>query len=254
MNIVFDLITTDYMNTNVLGATSAIMIVCITIAFALEYIYRSGSVFSRRDVSAKKVLDHNPPTLIGLRGKFGVGKDTAADYIASKYASHGINYEIIPFAAPLKHITAVVTSTTDESQYTREGKASIPKGLNNSVGYYQQLVGQTMRQIIHSDVWVRIAINYPAQYKIIPDVRHQNEVEAVEAAGGIVISITRPGVVLNDGRDTNHLSEIALDNYKFKYNVENNESLDNFREKISKILYRAHISENNESPENSGKK
>lgn len=184
----------------------------------------------------KELLNHKPPTLIGLRGKFGVGKDTAAAYIVNEYALHGIYYEMVPFAGPLKRITAIVTSTTDESQYTREGKASIPRGLENSVGYYQQAVGQTMREIIHKDVWVRIALYHPAQYKIIPDVRHPNEVKAIEDAGGIVISITRPGVVLNDGRDVNHISETALDNYAFNHGIENTGTLEDLKKKILDIV------------------
>lgn len=221
-----ELLPIDYQYTIICTTIGIVMIYGVIAAVLSAVVYRTESI-------NKKIPSYK---LIGLRGKFGVGKDTAADFIVKEYLKYGIKYETVPFAAPLKHITAIVTSTSDSSQYTREGKAHVPEGLEHSVGKYQQIVGQTMREVIHDNVWVRIAINHPSEYKIIPDVRHVNEVEAIEAAGGIVISITRPGVVLNDGRDTNHISETALDNYEFKHVVENTGSLDDLRVNILKLL------------------
>lgn len=163
--------------------------------------------------------------LIGLSGKFGVGKDTAAEWIVKKHPE----YKVVAFASALKRIVAIMTSTTEESQYTREGKAFVPPGFEHSVGKYQQILGMLGREHFRDDIWVNIALNTPAEYKIITDVRFPNEVEAIKKAGGVVIRINRYGVVLNDGRDVNHCSETALDNYKFDWIIDNNGSLADFK-------------------------
>lgn len=170
--------------------------------------------------------------LIGISGKFGVGKDTAAEWIRREYPE----YEIVPFADALKRVVALMTCTSYESQFTREGKAHVPPGYEHSVGKYQQILGQLGREKFREDIWVNIALNHPAQYKIIPDVRHPNEADAIKAAGGIMIRIMRSGVVLNDGRDPTHISETALDKYQFDNIIMNDGSLEDFKKKIFWML------------------
>ncbi len=180
------------------------------------------------------------PKLIGIRGKVGVGKDTAADFIIRDGQLRGVEYIVVPFASAVKLVTSIITSTSNISQYTREGKASTPQGLSCTLGRYQQIIGESMRERIHPEVWVRIAIQHPAEYKIIPDVRYENEVLAIEAAGGIVINITRSittcDQILNDGRDRNHSSETTLDNYSFKHSVINDGSLDELQSRVLAIV------------------
>lgn len=170
--------------------------------------------------------------LIGLSGKFGVGKDTAAEWIRTEHPE----YKIVPFADALKRVVAIMTNTSYESQFTREGKAHVPPEYQYSVGKYQQIIGQIGREQFHENIWVNIAIKHDAEYKIIPDVRHPNEADAIKAAGGIVIRIVRGGVVLNDGRDATHISETALDNYPFENIVVNDSSLEEFKKKILWML------------------
>lgn len=170
--------------------------------------------------------------LIGISGKFGVGKDTAANWICE----HWPEYQVVPFADALKRVVSIMTSTSYESQFTREGKATVPTGFKYSVGKYQQLIGQFGRNEFREDVWVNIALNHSAEFKIIPDVRHPNEADAIKAAGGIVIRIVRGGVSLNDGRDDNHISEIALDNYKFDNIIDNSGSIEDFKRELFKLL------------------
>lgn len=170
--------------------------------------------------------------LIGLSGKFGVGKDTAADWIVKQWPE----YRVVPFADALKRVVAIMTCTSYESQFTREGKAHVPPGYKESVGRYQQILGQLGREHFREDVWVNIALQHPAKYKIIPDVRHANEADAIKAAGGIVIRIVRKGIILNDGRDPTHISETALDNYQFDNLINNNGSLEDFKRNLFALL------------------
>lgn len=170
--------------------------------------------------------------LIGISGKFGVGKDTAANWIVERWPE----YQIVPFADALKRAVSIMTCTSYESQFTREGKAHVPPGYKETVGRYQQILGQLGREHFREDVWVNIALKHPAEYKIIPDARHPNEADAITSAGGIVIRIVREGIVLNDGRDSTHISETALDDYKFDNVIINDGSLDDFKKSLFALL------------------
>jgi hypothetical protein len=182
---------------------------------------------------SRQVEKKSPPCkLIGLSGKFGVGKDTAAVWIREAYPE----YTVVPFADALKRVVSIMTSTSYESQFTREGKAYVPPGYQHSVGKYQQILGQLGREQFCENIWINIALNHPAEYKIIPDVRHPNEADAIAAAGGILIRINRDGVVLNDGRDPSHISETALDNYEFANRIINDSSLEIFKDNLFWVL------------------
>lgn len=168
--------------------------------------------------------------LIGISGKFGVGKDTAAEWIREMHPE----YKIVPFADALKRVVAIMTSTTYESQFTREGKAAVPDGLEHSVAKYQQIVGMLAREQFGENVWVNIALKNPAEYKIIPDVRFENEARAIVDAGGLLVRIVRKNTDgTTCGRDPNHISETALDKYSFEHVIVNNGTLEDFKKKIS---------------------
>jgi hypothetical protein len=172
------------------------------------------------------------PKIIGISGKFGTGKDTVAESIIRRNPE----YELCPFAENVKHIVSIITGTTISEQYTRSGKAKIPVGMPFTIGKYQQIVGQGMRDLISPDVWVNATLLKSAEYKIIPDVRYPSEVKSIEEHGGIVIRLLRENLDLQDGRDPNHTSETALDGYVFDYVVENDSSIEDLNGQISKIL------------------
>jgi len=166
--------------------------------------------------------------IIGLSGKFGVGKDCAAAFIEEVYP------EFVPvsFATKVKQVVAILTDTTLEWNQSREGKASLAVAFGLTYGRLQQLVGEGMRQVICDDVWIRAALTDDSRPIIITDVRYPNEVKAIEERGGIVIRIVRDSVKIDDGRDVNHPSETALDDWIFKHYVTNNGTLKEFREQI----------------------
>lgn len=170
--------------------------------------------------------------IIGISGKFGTGKDTAALCILEEYP----DYHITPIARALKEICARLLSTPVEFQYTREGKATTMPGHDNTVGRYQQLLGMKIRELFGEDIWVNITINDPKPYKIITDVRFPNEVAAIERAGGIIIRLERQGVELNDGRDPMHISETALDDYPFQHVIKNNGTIADLKDQLMQII------------------
>ncbi len=177
----------------------------------------------------EKAKPIHPPRIIGLSGKFGVGKDTAAEFIKAAYPE----YSLRAIATNLKRAVALITGTSEESQYTREGKEYVPPGFaGQSIGYYQQKLGQYGREIFGPNVWINSVIGGDAPI-VITDVRYPNEADAILAAGGIVIRIVRDGVILNDGRDVNHISETALDNYdKFSAVIHNNGTMEQYRDLV----------------------
>jgi hypothetical protein len=68
---------------------------------------------------------------------------------------------------------------------------------------------------------------------VIPDVRFKSEANEIKKRGGVIIRVSRSGVVApND-----HISEHDLDNYKFDAIIENNGSLDELYEKVSSKIW-----------------
>lgn len=150
-------------------------------------------------------------------------------------------YQHLKFAHNVKLIVSILTSTTIEENYSREGKAMIPKGFDESLGTYQQKVGEGLRQIIGPDVWTLPITNHSAPLKIVSDVRYPNEVKAIENSGGIVIRLHRPDylryeALKGDTRNLLHESETALDDYEFQHIIVNDGTLDELEESLWKIL------------------
>lgn len=178
--------------------------------------------------SPTAVTDPPKYKLIGLSGKIGVGKDTVANWICEAYP----DYKVVPFASAVKKVVSIMTGTSYESQFTREGKTYVPPGYEHSVSKYHQIVGQFGRDYIHKDIWINTALRHPAKYKIIPDVRYPNEADAIKAAGGIVIRISGNRTTPDDGRDLNHISETAMDNYYFEHMIFNHGTLADFQKRV----------------------
>ena len=94
----------------------------------------------------------------------------------------------------------------------------------------QKLGTEAMRNGLHQNVWVnalfadyrapKMSEDYPSKW-IITDVRFENEAEAIKERGGILVRIKR-----NSSESSgSHPSETALDNYKFDYTIDNNDSM-----------------------------
>ena len=115
-----------------------------------------------------------------------------------------------------------------------------------------QTIGTDIVRTINPDIWVNaLFVNYPSDELIkqlnsktdgsygvrqpnciITDVRFLNEVKAIKKKDGIVIRINR-----ESDYNSNHSSEIALDDYKdFDYTIDNNNCIDCLIEKVKEIL------------------
>lgn len=175
---------------------------------------------------------------IGLIGRLRSGKDTAADYLASKYG-----YTSFAFGDELKRYYHELFGETDAKP--REG---------------YQWFGQAMRER-DPDVWVRkclaSVVAYPLdRYEygydpdnfnaVITDVRQPNEYDALKAAGYVLIRVEAPEALRIDRaiksgdrfnlRDLTHGTETALDGYAADFTVTNDGDLAHLYRQIAEIM------------------
>lgn len=105
---------------------------------------------------------------------------------------------------------------------------------------FQTLGTEWGRQLVHKKVWTTIAV---ARCKaeldrgrdvVVDDMRFPNEFEALhEEAGGTMVRITRPGIVVVSG---GHPSEGLLDDTKFDYELVNDGTLEELRWNTALLL------------------
>lgn len=182
----------------------------------------------------KKIL------LVGISGKIGSGKDTVANVLYDRCGSAVV---IRRFAAPLK---AVITALTGLPANTQEDKLTFVPEFDTTVGNLLQVIGtELFREHFDEDVWVKALLANAkavgAGVLVIPDVRFENEFEAIRTHGGILIRVEGdPAKVReNSKRDLNHISETALDDvYNWDYKFHNTGTLDELKEKLQPVIDR----------------
>lgn len=86
--------------------------------------------------------------------------------------------------------------------------------------------GTEFRRAQNPNYWVEAwkkAIDPKADVVIVTDVRFVNEAEAIKAASGVTIKVSRLNLdgtpFVDPTRDANHRSEIELDDYNFDYRI-----------------------------------
>lgn len=180
--------------------------------------------------------------IIGISGKAGSGKDTAAKMLEVLYANPDISYEdfankryknfadiqIVHFADSLKETAQVLFRIGEWETNTQEGKKTTINWIGKTVRELLQGIGQGLRDAIDPNLWVKILFANTEDWSnyIIADVRYPNEVYAIKERNGVLIRIDRKGAGAG-----NHSSETALDNYKeWDVHIENNGSIEDLFE------------------------
>jgi hypothetical protein len=155
---------------------------------------------------------------IGLAGRAGAGKDTAAAYLVRCYG-----YRRLAFADALRTLALEIDPLVDVGRtdlgswrYSEvidhfgyeQAKRTIP-----SVREFLQTLGVACRTVIGPDVWASI-VNRAATADgatgpvVVTDVRFPNEIALIrEQWGGVAVWVDRPG--LPDSGDL-HVSEHAV--------------------------------------------
>lgn len=180
--------------------------------------------------------------IIGISGKAGSGKDTAAKMLEVLYANPDISYEdfankryknfadiqIVHFADALKETAQVLFRLGEWETNTQEGKKTTINWIGKTVRELLQGIGQGLRDAIDPNLWIKILFANTENWSnyIIADVRYPNELDAIKEHNGILLRIDRKGAGAG-----NHSSETALDNYKeWNVHIENNGSLEDLFE------------------------
>lgn len=102
---------------------------------------------------------------------------------------------------------------------------------------FMQFFGTEIGRRMYAPIWTESTIKRilrdGSELSIVADVRFENEVRAIEDAGGIVLRLTR------DEHSDSHESETCLDNYAFKEFIHNNgKSLQEFVDEVVKFYGR----------------
>jgi hypothetical protein len=149
-----------------------------------------------------------------------VGKDTACEYLERKLG--GVTYR---FAEGVYAIGEFI-----QTYLGRERKKD-PALL--------QFIGMGLRNVYGEDVWVerlerKIDAANPFENIYIADMRFPNEADMLRRKGFVTVRVVRNNRPID--RDPNHPSEISLVNYPFDEVVINDGTLEEFYQKIDKIV------------------
>lgn len=152
----------------------------------------------------------NLKTLIGICGYARSGKDTVGDQVNRRYSYRGLRYA---FADALKSYVG---------DRLRTSIADINKLKNGDPDFRRYLIAVGTRERKEDlNCWINrlcndVNTNSGTFHLVIPDVRFPNEADWITSQGGILIKVTRPGVVQGtDPSESSHLSfdpHITIDN------------------------------------------
>lgn len=155
--------------------------------------------------------------LLGISGKAGAGKDTAAEFFHDEFL-----WDIYHFADPLKAACSAAFGIPLNHFSDRELKEKNNSYWNASPREIAQLVGtELFRERWDPNFWVRRAgmevarlqssATYNCQGLVIPDVRFQNEADWIIQQGGFVLNIHRPSLADTGSVGVaNHASEAGF--------------------------------------------
>jgi hypothetical protein len=180
------------------------------------------------------------PTLIGLTGKMGAGKDEVYSRLRFVFGEH--IYRRASFADPLKKSVAALFDVSPEvlDAWKNEPQMRVSvldlKGNGRDLGrsfsvreILQRYGTEAHREIFGEDFWVEVAMQEldrqrgkdammrvgPYTY-VFTDVRFENEARAIEAAGGVIVRV----LGIND--DTgDHASEAGVPDSFIDFEIDN---------------------------------
>jgi len=202
--------------------------------------------------------------IIGITGKAGSGKDTVALMINKLL---GNKYHVRRYSGKLKEVASILLGVPVEKFEDQEYKKSTLGGEWNNITvreFLQTLGTDCVRYGLHDDAWVIALWNdykeedvyytspidligsYPNNPKvihrvsnkeqslpnwIIPDVRFNNEADAITDRRGLIIKVQRPGIKTMD-----HASENELETIIPHYTIINDGSFFDLEHKTKRMI------------------
>ena len=181
-----------------------------------------------------------PPTIIGLTGLAGAGKDTVRAILESDHGYIGLG-----FADPIRNMLRTLLTDNGFSELWMEERALKEQPIPTLGKSYRELA-QTLgtewgRATLGQDFWLRIAQAYIDQIRVqfrgavefcISDVRFTNEAEWVRSSGGVIWRVERPGTQAVRG----HVSEQGATTIKPDRTLINDGSIDDLAVLVNSII------------------
>jgi len=172
---------------------------------------------------------------IGISGKRGSGKTTAAQYLVKKYG-----FKYAEFAADLKRLAKDLFSILDsdltvynkERSLTHLSSKASPREILISFGNFARYFDE--------DIWIKKALyKFDKRDNVVIDgVRFENEVSFIKGKGGIIIRLDRYKEDNPYKEEINDISETSLDAHKFDFSIYNfqNTSLISLQRNLDAII------------------
>lgn len=158
------------------------------------------------------------PIIVGLTGRAGSGKDTAAVHLCTQYS-----FTRIALADPLRQVCFTVFGLTDLEMSDRVLK-------ERPLDRYPYLTPREIMQQVGTEcfrrnfegVWLEAFRRRVASYPlvVVPDVRFPDEAKMIRDNGGRVIRVNALGSPYRT-TSSGHASEAAIDEVAFDHSVLN---------------------------------
>lgn len=183
--------------------------------------------------------------IIGLSGYAQSGKDTVGSLLVDAFG-----FERVAFADKMKEIALTLDPFVsfvemlpgDDARLLRLSDVlSAGHGWENAKKspevrrLLQRLGTEVGRNMIGTDFWVDLTFQslLPNKDYVFTDVRFPNEAEAISAAGGWMVRVSRPSF----GPANDHLSEVALDDWDyFDMTIDNSGSFEALHQEVSLLF------------------
>jgi hypothetical protein len=122
------------------------------------------------------------PLIIGLCGRAGSGKTSAARFIEERYKATRLS-----FAAPLKALAMELWDFSEEQVY---GEADVKEAIDPRWGISprtaMQRLGEGTRRHLYDGIWIEAVLQKIGRQRgifVIEDLRYLNEAEKISAIG-----------------------------------------------------------------------
>lgn len=193
------------------------------------------------DDDDQPVLTNHIPALIGMVGRAGAGKDTAARYLHKRFTT-----QTLSFAGALKEGCRHIFRFTDDQLYGSDKMTvdpywgTTPRAVLQMVGtelFRNTLPTLLAQSNIRSDIWIQrlnldiVANQRSGVHTVISDVRFHNEAEFIRSTGGVLIRITRPDIATMDHSSENSINALIVD-----HDIDNNDGLRDFYRALETAL------------------
>lgn len=164
--------------------------------------------------------------IIGIAGKAGAGKDTAAEYLSSKLEHH----HVASFADPIKHMLRMGLQLTWDQTHGHQKEMIDPRYGKTARHMMQTLGTEWGRELIHLDLWLIIAQQSEDNRRIFSDVRFENEATWIRE-NGFMIHLSR-----KNGNKMNHASEVGISVDAKDFYVMNNDTKEDLYKQLDTVI------------------